>query len=156
MWGDSTAPHTTLIYSVSHPPACIKAVTGVDLRAVLMAQKQTNDGPIVLLQTNSLSKQDDAEQKMCKVTPSARFLKFHFHTTELKVSLLLLPEWICFFGCRLKGIIHKKGEWRLNNYKTNKGNGLRSFFTFPSYEERERFCYIWLPSTSDHIICTIQ
>lgn len=87
-------------------------------------------------------------------------------------TVLLLPEiWLpsqsfsitpsvklhrkCFFGCRFKNIICKKG-WRLNNYKTNKGNGSRSFCTFLYSEERERSCYFWRPSTSDHITCTIQ
>lgn len=62
----------------------------------------------------------------------------------------------CFFGCRLQNIICEKKGLRLNEYETNKWNGSRSFCTFLYSEESERFCYFWRPSSSDHIICTIQ
>lgn len=76
-----------------------------------------------------------------------------FKSFSITPSVKLQPKCLC--GCRFKSIICQE-RWRLNNHKTNKGNGLRSLCTFFYSEQRERFCYIWRPSTSDHIICTIQ
>lgn len=46
-------------------------------------------------------------------------------------SVKLHPK--CFFGCRFKNIICEEKGWRLNNYKTNKGNDSRRFCYIPLF-----------------------
>lgn len=68
-------------------------------------------------------------------------MKRDVHITELKVSQWL-PQWYYSLNVSLmQYIICEEKGWRLNNHKTNKGNGSRSICTFLYLEERQRCCY---------------
>lgn len=79
---------------------------------------------------------------------------FH-HLSSGAPSVKLQPK--CLFGCRLKILFVKREGCRLNNRKTNKGNGVPGVSVHSFMLKRgERFSCCCLPSTSDHISCSAQ